>query len=442
MNKSYRKAFLAFLLGGAGLLGCSSENGEQATDTSPVCPSGEEASIAGKLDTLNVIIETSGSMAGFMPSRGGVQTAFQRQIDGVLANAESLEGNSIRTLRYFSARERLHKEVYSRFRQMLRNGLSRPGASTPLPNLLDEISSQYIGNGQVSLFISDFIYAPPNQRDRDFISNDIRRALNKANTENYAVSIFAATSDFAGTFYPAANEQIGGKVRPLPDCCDTPIPYYVWVIGPEEKVRLVNQEIMKDKFEEQLHLGFEQRDPAFMVIPGSGRQGEWYPADQQGRVIVLDNPRTISKDPFFYTVGLQLNALPGQVANADYLQENLRLEIENGEAHIEHVYSREEFLNSAAINNKDRKLLDCFSHFVTISVDKVFNRNSDMEVRMALQNQLPPWVDSYTTTNDSRIEEAGAKTFALNEILEGAARSAGTSSNQFFTLSTTIDLSR
>lgn len=441
MNKFYRKAFLSLFIGGVGLFGCSSESGEQAVE-SVSCPPGAEAAVADQLDTLNVIIETSGSMAGFMPSRAGVQTAFQRQVDDLLANAESLEGNQIRTLRYFSARDRLHKEVYSRFNQMLRSGLKKVGASTPLPNLLDEISGQYTGEGQVSLFISDFIYAPPNQRDRDFIANDIRRALNRGKSQDFAVSVFVGQSDFVGTFYPAASERPGGAVRPIPNCCETQIPYYVWVMGPEEKVRLVNQEIMKGNFEEQLHLGFEQREPAYMIIPGSGRQGEWYPADREGKIIVVDNPRSISQDPFTYTVGLQLDALPGHVADTDFLQENLRLNVENGEAHIEEVYSRNEFLNSAAINNKDRKLLDCFSHFVTISVDKVFNRNSNVEVQLELQNQLPPWVESYTTTNDSQIEEIGPKTFALNEILEGAARSARTQYDEFFTVSTTIDLSR
>jgi hypothetical protein len=441
MNKSYRKTFLTLMLGGLGLFSCSSDTGDQATETVS-CPPGAEASVAEKLDTLNIIIETSGSMAGFMPTRGGTQTEFQREVDNLLANAESMEGSGIRTLRYFSARDRLYKEVYSRFNQMLRNGLRKVGASTPLPNLLDEISGKYTGNGQVSLFISDFIYAPPNQRNRDFIANDIRRALNSGTTENFVVSVFAAQSDFVGTFYPAASERPGGAVRPVPSCCDTPIPYYVWVMGPEEKVRLVNREIMQGNFEEQLHFGFKKQEPAFMVIPGSGRQGEWYPADREGKVIVLDNSRSISREPFSYTIGLRLDALPGQVANAEYLQENLRLEVENGEAHIEQVYSRNEFSASAVINNKDRKLLECFSHFITISVDKVFNRNSDINVALALQNQLPPWVASYATTNDSQIEEVGAKTFALDEILEGAARSARTQDNQFFTVSTTIDLSR
>ncbi len=441
MNKSYRKAFLTLILGGLGLFSCSSDTGDQSTETIS-CPPGAEAVVADKLDTLNIIIETSGSMAGFMPTRGGTQTDFQRQIDNLLANAESMEGSGIRTLRYFSARDRLYKEVYSRFNQMLRNGLRKVGASTPLPNLLNEISGKYTGNGQVSVFISDFIYAPPNQRNRDFIANDIRRALNQGNIENFVVSIFAAQSDFVGTFYPAASERPGGAVRPVSSCCDTPIPYYMWVMGPEEKVRLVNQEIMEGNFEEQLHFGFNQQEPAYTILPGSGRQGEWYPADRAGKVIVLDNARAISQDPFSYTIGLQLDALPGQVADAEYLQENLRLQVENGEAHIEEVYSRNEFVAKAAINNKDRKLLDCFSHFVTISVDKAFNRNSDIAVALELQNQLPPWVASYTTDNDSQIEEVGAKTFALDEILEGAARSARTQSKQFFTVSTTIDLSR
>lgn len=441
MNTSYSKILFTLLIGGLGLFSCDSAS-EEGVAEAISCPPGAEVAVADKLDTLNIIIETSGSMAGFMPTRSGVQTDFQREVDELLANAESLEGSTIRTIRYLSARNRLYKEVYSRFTQMLRRGLRKAGASTPLPNLLKEVSSEYTGEGQVSLFISDFIYAPPNERDRDFIANDIRRALNQVNVEDFAVSVFAAQSDFAGTFYPAASEQPGGAVRPVSNCCETPVPYYIWVMGPAEKVRLVNQEIIRNNYEEQLHFGFDQQLPAYRIIPGSGRQGEWYPADREGKVIALDNPRAIARDAFTYTIGLQLESLPGQVADTDYLRENLQLTVENGEARIEEIYSRREFITSAAINNKDRRLLDCYSHFVTISVDEVFNRNSNIEVQLELQNQLPPWVETYTTTNDSRIEEVGAKTFALNSILEGAARAVRQQEGQFFELSTTIDLSR
>lgn len=441
MNRKNCSVCLIIFLGWFALSGCGSEESGQV-ESSLSCPPAPDVQVAEKLDTLNIIIETSGSMAGFMPGRSGEQTGFQMQVDELLANAEALEGNSIRTLRYYSARDQIYKEVYSRFVQMLRRGLRNPGSSTPLPGILSDITESYTGDGQVSLFISDFIYSPPNSRDRDFIANDIRRALNKVENENFAVSVFAQKSDFAGTFYPAASENPGGRVQPVKPCCETEVPYYIWVMGPEEKVRMVNQEIIRQNYEEQLHLGFSEGETPYAIIPGSGREGNWYPADREGKVIQLDNARDIQEEGLTYTIGLMLDGLPGQVNSTEYLEEHLKLQVENGEGQIKEVYNREAFLSGSTINSKDRKLIDCYSHYVTVEVNKVFDRNSDIQLHLQLENAPAPWVEEYTTDNDSRIEEVGARTFSLNAIVEGAGRAVRKQENTFFNLTTTIDLSR
>ena len=436
MKRNYRRAWTILFLLGMAFGSCSQNDGEQSTETVD-CPTGSQPQVASKVDTLNIIIETSGSMSGFMPTTGGKQTDFQMRVDNLLANAESMEGSRIRTLRYFSARERMYKEVYSRFTQMLRRGLRNAGSSSPIPQMLEDISENHVGPNQVSIFISDFIYAPPNQRDRDFIANDIRRALSKVRQKGMAVSVYAAQSDFSGTYYPADS-----KSQPIRKCCDTQIPYYFWVIGPEEQVRLVNQEVVKDNYFEQVHFGFDVQNPTYTIIPGSGREGTWYLSDREGKTIQVDNARDIQDGAFTYTIGLQLEGLPGQVASAEYLEDNLLLNVQNGEGKIVEVYETNQFKNQEDINNKDRRLVECFSHYVKVSVNKVFNRNEDIEVNLVLRNNLPAWIEEYTTTSDSQIEEEGPKTFSLNAIMEGVKRVTGNQEKEFFNLTTTIDLSR
>lgn len=415
---------------------CTENGGDQAIQAGE-CPEDTQPQKANNLDTLNIIIETSGSMGGFMPTTGGNQTDFQMQIDNLLANAEAFEGGAIKTIRYYSAREKMYKEVYSRFQQMLRRGLRNVGSSSPIPQMLQNVNEDLTGPDQVSIFISDFIYAPPNERDRDFIANDIRRALGKVRQNDFVVSVYAAQSDFSGTYYPADS-----KSKPIPRCCETKIPYYIWVIGPEEKVRLVNQEIIKDNYFEQVHFGFDPQKPSFTIVPGSGREGTWYLSDQERKIIQVDNTGDIQDGTFTFTLGLQLSGLPGQVANTSYLEDNLKLNIQNGEGRIVAIYDARQFQNQEEINNKDRRMIDCFSHYVKISINKVFNRRQDIEVRLILENKLPAWVEEYSTSNDSQIEEEGPKTFSLNAILEGASKAAGTTNEEFFSLTTTIDLSR
>ena len=427
----------AFVLIFGGTLPACNQNGTEQGQEVESCPVDQEPPVAEKLDTLNIIIETSGSMAGFMPSRSGDRTQFQIQIDDILANAESLEGNTIRNIRYYSAREKMYKEVYSRFSQMLRRGLRNAGSSSPIPQMLRNVSEDYTGEDQVSIFISDFIYSPPNRRDQGFIANDIRRAISKVRQNRFVVSVYASQSDFEGTYYPADT-----KSSPIRNCCETKIPYYIWIMGPEDKVRLVNREVMKANFLEQVHFGFGLNEPSYVIIPGSGRVGEWYPADREGKVLRLDNARDIKEDGLTYTVGLNLENLPGQVSSTEYLEDNLRLKVENGEAEIQKVYDRTQFLNQESINNKDRRLINCFTHFVKISVTKVFERNSNIRLNLVLENDLPAWISSYTTDSDSQIEEEGPKTFSLQAIMEGARGATGNQAGAFFNLSTTVDLSR
>ena len=436
MNRKYCNAWGFLFLLSFFMLSCSQNENEQVIEEGN-CPPAPQAQVASQIDTLNIIIETSGSMGGFMPTRTGVQTEFQRQVDNLLANAESMEGNRIKTLRYYSARERMYKEAYSRFSQMLRRGLRNVGSSSPIPQMLSNISEQLVGQDQVSIFISDFIYSPPNPRDRDFIANDIRRSLSKVKQEDFVVSVFASQSDFVGTYYPA-----GAESTPIRNCCSTPIPYYIWVIGPEEQVRLVNQEIISRNYLEQMHYGFDAPPPAYTIIPGSGRTGEWYPADQEGKVIRLDNARGINQEHISYTVGLQLENMPGQVSDKQYLKNNLRLRVQNGEATVAAIYDQQQFLDQEEINNKDRRLVECFSHFVKITVTEVFDRRNDIKVNLALQNDLPAWIEAYTTTDDRLIQEQEPATFALNSIMEGVSEATGKQQGVFFNLTTTIDLSR
>jgi hypothetical protein len=440
MIRNYRLVGIAFCFLCLMMAGCSS-NGTKMENEAEGCPSTPEVPVAQQLDTLNIIIETSGSMAGFMPTRSGVQTDFQRQLDDLLANAESMEEKSIRTVRYYSARDRLHKEVYSRFNQILRQGLRNVGSSSPIPQMLNSVTASHVGPEQVSIFISDFIYAPPNRRDRDFVANDIRRAIAKLRRENMVVSVFASQSGFSGTFYPAGSTE-GSAARPIRNCCDTKIPYYLWVIGPEEKVRMVNQEVIRSNYYEQVHFGFDPQDPGYRIIPGSGRQGAWYPADEEGKVIRLDNPRDIQREPFAFTIGLNLEGLAPHMADATYLQDNLKLQVRNGEATLEQVYNRQTFINNETVNQKDRSLLNCYSHYVKISVDKVYDPRKDIEASLVLENQLPAWIEAYTTQNDSNIEEEGPRTFLLDAILEGARRASERREGPFFKISTRIDLSR
>lgn len=408
--------FLSCLLGFFFFTSCGSpDDAGTRTETAP-CAEATPVPIAERLDTLNIIVETSGSMKGFMPTQNR-QTAFQQQVDDILANAES-DKETFRNLRLYTAQDNIRTIGYDRFQSMLRQGLAQAGASTPIPNLLRQIASQYTGPGQVSVFISDFIYSPPNARDRDYISNDIRRALTALQNKGHAVAVYGFQSEFQGTFYPAGSKN-GTQAPPLTNCCETEVPYYVWIVGPEPAVRLAVTRLVGRNAPVSMQVGYERTDPQFGVVPGSGRSGSWYLGEAGNQTILIDNINELRKGEVAFTVGVNLESVPSQFASVDYLQNNLQVQARNGKATVQNVTTRQDFSSEQKLTAKDQQLIECYTHLIQVQVGGVDDRNSPLDIQLNLPAKNPAWTDTWTTDDDSDINEAGARTFALNEILEG-----------------------
>jgi hypothetical protein len=397
------------------------------------CVTEPQATVADRFDTLNILVETSGSMAGFMPTEGS-QTAFQRQLDDLLANAEA---DNAATLQLFSAGREIQPLTPQKFRKMLRQGLKETTASTALPNLIRQVASRYTGSGQVSLFISDFIYAPPNAADRDYISNDIRRALAAAERQGLAVSVYAFQSEFKGTFYPAGAKN-GSSGQPLRNCCETELPYYIWAIGPEESLRRVSQHILAKETDYRIDFGFERRKPAYQLMPGAGRGGSWYTQNPQGTTITVDNTREISSGEMKFTLGINLENQAGQWATTQYLQENLELDVQNGEAEVEEVYTQIDFEKDSRLTSRDQDLVRCFSHFVIVKMNSIGNRNQAISLSLNLPAAMPNWTEEWTTEDDRRPDESGVKTFALKDMLIGINNLYAQEKQEVFSLPLTI----
>ncbi|AHM63097.1 hypothetical protein D770_24260 [Flammeovirgaceae bacterium 311] len=412
----FKNLFIPFLLGVFCLTACNNGEGTSSGTEQAVCSNITPPPLAEQLDTLNIIIETSGSMKGFMPTQSR-QTAFQQQVDDLLANAES-DKETIRRLRLFTAQDIIRTIGYDRFQSMLRQGLARAGSSTPIPELLSQIASRYTGPGQVSVFISDFIYSPPNERDRDYISNDIRRALAPLQSKGLSVAVYGFTSEFQGIYYPAGSKG-GGKASPLTNCCETDIPYYIWIIGTEPAVRRASDILIPKNASVSMQAGYNHTEPVYGVIPGSGRSGSWYLADAEGKTVFVDNTQELRRGEVSFTVGMNMEALPSQYTSKEYLAQHLQVQGRNGRAQVEDVMTARDFSENEKLNAKDRQLMECYTHLVRITVNSMDDRNSPVQLSISLPAQNPDWANAWTTDDDTNINETGARTFALNEILEG-----------------------
>ena len=373
---------------------------------------------AATLNQANVFLEVSGSMKGFMPTNkaNGI-TEFQKTIDPLLATIQ--QNNTIQSKAFFEVREKPYPIDYTKISQTVRYGIQQAASSTTIPAILDSIIT---GNPNgVNVLISDFIYSPENGRAVSFVSTDIYRVLAKAKQQGQAISIFAATSDFDGTFYPA----IKSTQKTIVNCCETPIPYYVWVIGKPEQVQLFNREVIKNTFPEEVHAGFAFAAPAYSVLDKYLPAGAWYcvSGSENCREVAVSDLQS----PLEMVVGINLADLPQAFRSENYLKQNLKLEAENTDAKITGIYPAAQFKTQTGVAGKNTTPLKPYSHFVKLKISKFNAPQSDLHLSLA--NQRPAWVAQWTTQDDSQINQEGAKTFNLSGILDGVERAFGSGAN-------------
>ncbi|MDQ4141967.1 MAG: hypothetical protein M3142_15780 [Bacteroidota bacterium] len=413
-----------------GLSACSSENknesatSENTTETTNPSKSKTKAPAAATVGQVNVFMEISGSMKGFMPaSNGGQITQFQETLDALLATVQ--QNNQLGKKQFYEVSEKISPADYNQVSKHLRYGLEETASSSTIPAMLDSIISNYSQPNGVNVFISDFIYAPANGRAVNFVTTDIYQVIAKAQQQGQAVSIFGATSDFKGTFYPAVKTSR----KTIPNCCETEVPYYLWVMGKPEQVQLFNRQVMAGKFTEEVHIGFEFATPAYSVLDKYLPVGNWYcnSSDNACHEITVSDLNT----PLEMIVGLNLTQMPASYTNDAYLKQNLKLEAENSDAQIAGLYTAAQFRTQKGVAGQNTNPLKPYSHFIKIKFSKM--AAPEVEMHLSLQNQRPAWVQNRTTTDDSQINNEGAKTFQLAGIVAGVERAYNAANNNVFT---------
>lgn len=411
----------------AGLFACTSspENGSS-------CPPYVYEPPNTTIERVNFFLEMSGSMRGFMPETE--VTAFQRNVDDLAVEIDN--SSHVEQPAYFALKESIDSVGRGTFEKVLRSGLTRAesAANSDLPAHLRAILEQYAYDNTVSLLASEFIYAPPNNRNVEFVKSEFKRVFNQAARKDMALSVYAFTSDFQGTYWPA------GIKSPISNCCDTVIPYYIWAIGDQESLTAFGNEVLKNDYEAMVNYGFQYEAPFYGILPRSGRAGEWYCLDNCACKAVYevgtdkdwgDTPPTIS-------IGLNLAHLSAYYTDPDYLSEHLTVSPSTGcKAEIYQVLTINSFENERT-DARDASLLKSFTHVVKVQVDQL---TENAQLTLALDDVLPTWIQDWSTPDDSNINQVGPKTFALVQMLEGIDEAYAESSRaDIFSISVDLNI--
>lgn len=397
----------------------------------PARPAAKAPADAVGFPQVNVFLEVSGSMQGFMPATGADArtTQFQQQVSEWLSALE--RDQRVQQRRYFRIADRPLADSYRALSTTVRSGIRQPARSTSIPAILDTVANRYLGDGVISVIISDFIYSPERAGDVAYINTDIADALARSRPD-LAVSVYGLTSDFRGTYYPAMK----GRVGKVPGCCPEPVPYYMWVLGPAALVGQFDATLMKGLPGEQAHFGLPPLEVPNSVLSRFQRKGSWFVADAgkqagaSGHMVAVEEAS--AQEPAEFVVGLDMNQLPELFQAPAYLQKNLALRGNTTEAKVLKVEAATEATRRSGGPEA------AYTHFVTVRVTG--KPRSKQDLTLALPAARPAWVEKWTTTDDSR---PGTHTFALSRQLDGlqkllAGRQAGTNAADVLRVPLTI----
>jgi hypothetical protein len=376
----------------------------------------EAGAAAAPLTQVNVFLEVSGSMEGFMPKPGAdaSNTRFQQQAAQFLSELNNSPAVSRKV--YYRIKEKPYRDSYQQLSGTVRGGIKEPASSTDIPTVLDTLVSNYYDPNTVNVLISDFIYSPKNTGAIPYIKTDITDAISRTQRPDLAVSVYGFTSDFQGTFYPA----IMTGARKVPNCCDTDIPYYFWVIGPQDAVRRFDAALLAKQSAQQVHYGIKYPRPVSSLLNRYQNKGDWYYGEKTASkreagatyhtIAVQD---ASAQNPVEFVLGLDLSKMPALYQDASYLKQNLKLIGQDTDAKIASVAAATDQTHASSGPENQ------YTHFVKVRLTKMARAARPLQV--VLNDARPAWVSQWTTQNDSNINQAGPKTFAFASLLDGVS---------------------
>ncbi|OGX89377.1 hypothetical protein [Hymenobacter coccineus] len=376
-------------------------------------PAAGAPAAADKISQINVLVDASGGMQGFMHANapGESGSNFQQTVAALLSDVNGQHGAPAA---YYFVKEAtgadpriLVPTSYGALTGAVSTGIQKPALGTELPLMLAEALKLHAKRpGTVSLIVSDFIYSPKNSGETWRVKTDVKDALATADAAQLAVSVFANTSAYRGNFYP------GNRTKPQALRGDK-LPYYIWVVGAPALVGQVDGTLLK-RLASQPQAHFNTKfAPPYAALDHFQNQGEWYKAEPIAGVPALSFTKSVSrKEPAEVVFGLDLKAVPAEWQKA--AAQGLRLDAAATDATLLRTWPVAQEPAAAG-----KPYLQQYTHLAKIKLGQV--PGAGALLHLTLPRPQPAWVAQTSTANDSNIAKQGPKTFLLADVMQGVA---------------------
>ncbi|WP_161887606.1 hypothetical protein [Pontibacter russatus] len=406
------------------LTGCfKKQSGDEETAPGAATPSQKDkpAASASPAETtapekvdVNVYLEISNGMKGFMPqaTAGKEATTFQDKVLNLLSEVQ--DGRYVSDKGFYLAKEDqqsrpvLDSVSYNTMKSYVVSGIKDDVRGTPLPALLQTALQNSIDQGAVCVIISDFIHGPSDQGQFISLDADMRSSLREAEHQGLAIAILANTSEFFGTYHPAVKKP---EVRRTLN--GEEIPFYIWVIGPQQEVQVVTNRVLRNLPPQQAYFGFEYESIPYSALLKEKEfspSGIVYCSSSNADPCTSVNLQPEEDQPVEFTVGLDLSNLPMAMQQVDYLKRNLKIGSKGSRASLVSVTAADESIKATPD-------LARYTHFVRVQVPQLTANAGTISVQ--LPHVYPTWIDNWATDNDNNPVANPKKTYQLDKIVDG-----------------------
>jgi hypothetical protein len=410
------KKFIAPILCSAIFIGCggppSTPNQNVATPSS----SSEQVKQELPAPTINVYVENSGSMYGYVKGTTDFENAVYSYLSDIqLADLGEKVANSAKNvmeLNYINSKVIKHTPDIEEFIKKLEPAEFRLRGgnmgTSDMSDILKTILSQITDN-EIAIFVSDCILSPGSKyqtrdnADEYLVSNGIGVKTNFvekiSECQDFSVVVLRLMSQFNGTYYNKFDQRT---------TINDNRPYYIWLMGNRSNLKKVMDEVDTDKIKgsgvQNIYMASKPiKSLSYGILPQQSI-GKFKPdpANTKTSVLKAKPVKTGGNTSFQLAIGVDFSEL---LLPDEYLTNPDNYSVSNVAYKLEIV--------------KNKNIQSSYTHILKLNLtEPIINKGI---VKITLNNSMPTWVEEYTDEVGLDINAEGAmeKTYGLKYLIGG-----------------------
>jgi hypothetical protein len=388
---------------------------------------------------FNIYIENSRSMDGYVKGNTNFEAAITRllvDISNYAQDDKKIHINFINS-KIFPALEVDIRNVAAKLEPNSKTydvGGKARGVSD-----LNQVFRMVLDSTQseIAILISDCIYSLGKNSDTEGTLNiqkslTMKAFLDKLRNTDIATICLKLVSEFNGPYYDKNNKPT--------ELYNTQRPYYIWLMGPKNKLedfyKTINPQTDLSGYKNSFVLFPTAADktPFYTVLKETGKVGS-FKSDRSNRDFVHSINDIGYKDNVLqFTLAVDLGKIP---VDTGYLLDKVNFKLTEG-----YTLTEIKPFNRNIVSARDRVALDntAATHLLTVKTTKDY---SLQDLQISVLRQVPGWVQETHGADDSNIKSASeaTKTFGLKHLIQGvndAYKEHDPAQQSFFTFIITI----